>query len=254
MGDLVRVVADKGIRSIAVPPLGCGNGGLDWRVVKPVIEAALGAVEGLDARVYEPTLQYQNVRKSTGVRTLTPARALVAEMVRRYCVLGMGCTVLEVQKLAWFITRGAAVSGLNDPLNLSYAAHLYGPYSDKLRMLLNSLDGSYLHCERRLADAGPTSEIWFEESKGAFVSAYLQSEGKEYKPALEWATQMIRGFESPLGMELLATVDWLLHEDGYAATVSDVRAGLKSWGRGRDRKLRIFDDRLIGMALERLGS
>ena len=156
--------------------------------------------------------------------------------------------------MAWFITRGAAASGLNDPLNLSYAAHLYGPYSDKLRMLLNSLDGSYLHCERRLADAGPTSEIWFEESKGAFVSAYLQSEGKEYKPALEWATRMIRGFESPLGMELLATVDWLLHEGGCAATISDVRAGLKSWGSGRDRKLRIFDDRLIGMALERLGS
>ena len=116
------------------------------------------------------------------------------------------------------------------------------------------MDGSYLHCERRLADAGPTSEIWFEESKGAFVSAYLQSEGKEYQPALDWATRMIRGFESPLGMELLATVDWLLQEGGCGATVSDVRAGLKRWGRGRDRKLRIFDDRLIGLALQRLAS
>ena len=112
MRDLLRVVEDRGIRSIAVPPLGCGNGGLDWRVVKPAIEAALGEVEGLEARVFEPTVQYQNVRKRTGVQKLTPARALVAEMVRRYCVLGMGCTVLEVQKLAWFITRGAAEGGL----------------------------------------------------------------------------------------------------------------------------------------------
>lgn len=254
MKDLIRVVEDKGIRSIAVPPLGCGNGGLDWRDVKPVIEAALSEVKGLETRVYEPTVRYQNVRKRTGVQKLTPARALVAEMVRRYCVLDMGCTVLEVQKLAWFITRGTAESGLGDPLELSYTAHLYGPYSDKLRLLLDGLDGSYLHCERRLADAEPTSEIWFDDRKGDFVSAYLQSEGREYMPALEWATRTIRGFESPLGMEVLATVDWLLHQGGCAATVSDVRAGLKRWGRGRARKLRIFDDRLIGMALQQLAS
>ena len=254
MKALVRVVDDKGIQSIAVPPLGCGNGGLEWRDVRPVIETALGKVTGLEARVYEPTLKYQNVAKNAGVEKLTPARALLAEMVRRYSVLGMGCTVLEVQKLAWFITRGAARSGVDDPLNLSYVAHIYGPYSDKLRMLLNSLDGSYLRCERRLADAGPKSEIWFNDSKSDFVRAYLRSQGKKYLSALEWASDMIHGFESPLGMELLATVDWLVVEGGHAATVAGIRNGLKRWGRGRDRKLRIFDDRLIGMALERLAS
>jgi len=35
---LIEVVKSKGIRSIAVPPLGCGNGGLDWNEVRPLIE------------------------------------------------------------------------------------------------------------------------------------------------------------------------------------------------------------------------
>ena len=252
MRALIRVIEDKQIGSIAVPPLGCGNGGLNWREVRPVIETALAEVEGLDATVYEPTIMYQNVAKRTGAEKLTPARALIAEMVRRYSVLGLGCTVLEVQKLAWFIVRGAAQTQVEDPLKLSFAANLYGPYSDKLRLLLNDLDGSYLGCERRLGDARPTSEIWFNDSKKDFVSAYLRSEGKLYLPALRWATAMIRGFESPLGMELLATVDWLLEERHHAATVAGIRDGLKQWGRGRDRKLRILDERLIGMALKRL--
>lgn len=194
----------------------------------------------------------RNVAKTVGVEKLTPARALMAEMVRRYSVLGLGCSVLEVQKLAWFIMRGAEQTEVEDPLKLSFVAHIYGPYSDRLRMLLHNLDGSYLGCERRLADAGPRSEIWFNARKKDIVRAYLRSEAKRYVPALEWATNLIRGFESPLGMELLATVDWLLREDGRPATVAEIRSGLRQWGRGRDRKLRIFDDRLIGMALERL--
>ena len=190
--------------------------------------------------------------KKAGVEALTPARALVAEMVRRYCVLGLGCSVLEVQKLAWFIVRGARQTGVEDPLQLSFMANVYGPYSDQLRMLLNNLDGSYLGCERRLADAGPRSEIWFNDRKKDIVKAYLRSEAKQYLAALEWATDLIRGFESPLGMELLATVDWLLQEGVRPATVDGIRVGLRQWGRGRNRKLRILDDRLIGLALARL--
>ena len=53
--DLVRVVAELGIRSIAVPPLGCGSGGLDWDTVKGEITSALGTLEGVDVVVFEPT-------------------------------------------------------------------------------------------------------------------------------------------------------------------------------------------------------
>ena len=254
MEDLTQVIQAYGIRSIAVPPLGCGNGGLDWRDVRPVIESHLAPIDGLQATVYEPTAKYQNVTKKRGVEELTPARALVAEMTRRYCVLGLGCTVLEVQKLAWFISRGAEQTGVHDPLDLSFKAHYYGPYSDRLRHILDAMDGSYLSCERRLADAKPTSEIWFNAEKKDYVATYMQSLGKHYLPVLDWATETIRGFESPLGMEALATVDWLVHRTGRAATTADVWEGIKRWGPGQKRKTRMFDDRIIGLAVERIAS
>lgn len=254
--DLVRVIREKRITSIAVPPLGCGNGGLNWNEVRPKIAAALGAVEGLRAVIYEPTSRYQNVAKRSGVEALTPARALIAEIVRRYLLPGIDCSLLEVQKLGWFIERGVRRAGINHSLEFKYAANRYGPYSDRLRHMLSDLDGSYLRSDRRLADARPQDLIRFNDDKADFVAAYLGAgEGKPYAKALAWATEVIDGFESPLGMELLATVDWLIEEEQAVRTIEGVKSGLRSWPAGPDaseRKLRIFDDRLIGLALDRL--
>lgn len=77
--DLSRVVQERNIRSIALPPLGCGNGGLEWSEVRPEIERALASLKDVEVLVFEPTAKYQNVAKRTGVMKLTPARALVAD-------------------------------------------------------------------------------------------------------------------------------------------------------------------------------
>src|SRR5208283_1157177 len=52
--DLVRVIKENDIGSIAIPPLGCGLGGLDWAEVRPLIEAALASVPDVDAYLFEP--------------------------------------------------------------------------------------------------------------------------------------------------------------------------------------------------------
>jgi O-acetyl-ADP-ribose deacetylase (regulator of RNase III) len=253
--DLKAVIARHDIRSIALPPLGAGNGGLAWADVKRKIEESLGDLAGVEVVVFEPTPQYQNVSKRAGVETLTPARALIAEIVRRYWVLGIACTLLEVQKLAWFIETRAIDLGLNDPLRLDFKANRFGPYADKLRHLLDSLDGSYLHCDKRISDAGPLDVIWFDDAKRDVLAAYFTSpEAKTYAPALEAATRIIDGFESPLGMELLATVDWLIRE-GEAPEVDAILAGIAAWPVGdgaAERKRGLFDERLVRLALNRL--
>ncbi|ABM56689.1 type II toxin-antitoxin system antitoxin DNA ADP-ribosyl glycohydrolase DarG [Verminephrobacter eiseniae] len=252
--DLRRFLIENKVESIAIPPLGAGNGGLDWSEVRPQIEVAL---VGLDTEilVFEPTREYQNVAKRTGVEQLTPARALIAELVRRYWVPGMECSLLEIQKLAWFLDHAIKRAGLQ-PLDLHFVPYKYGPYADRLRHLLEGLDGSYLHCDKRISDAGPLDVIWFDDERKTFVQTYLKSEAKEYVPALEDTAALIDGFESPFGMELLATVDWLLTKEGVAPTVPAVREGLRHWrGGGPDaaaRKNRLFDDRALGIALERL--
>jgi O-acetyl-ADP-ribose deacetylase (regulator of RNase III) len=254
--DLRRVIQACKIRSIALPPLGAGNGKLDWRDVRSEIERHLGDLEGIDIQVYEPTEKYQNVAKRTGVEKLTPARALVAEMIRRYWVLGIDCTYLEVQKLGWFLERTIHSLGFEDPLKLHFIADKYGPYSERLRHLLDALDGTYLHCDKRLSDAGPSDTIWFNEQRRERVNLYLkQDPSKHLLQVLDVTAKRIDGFESPFGMELLATVDWLIQREHVEPTVQEIWSGLRKWPAGEpaaERKLRLFDNRVLKLALDQL--
>jgi O-acetyl-ADP-ribose deacetylase (regulator of RNase III) len=254
--DLARVIHEMGIRSVAVPPLGCGNGGLEWTQVRREIETVLSKLEDVEVIVYEPTNVYQNAPKREGTETLTPARCLIADLVRRYSVLGLDCTNLEVQKLAWFLHRAVHKLSLPDILNLRFVANKYGPYADNLRHVLNGLDGSYLHCEKRLSDAGPFDLIWFEDSKRGDVEEFLNRDiCQPYLPALEEASRVIDGFESPLGMEALATVDWVVSKMSCPPTLDGVKQGLKRWPGGASagrRKQKLFDDRLLAIVLEHI--
>lgn len=253
--DLRRFINDKKIKSIAIPPLGSGHGGLDWQDVKPKIIDALSDIEGVDIWLYEPTKKYQNVAKKTGVKKLTPARAIVAELVRRYWILGMECSLLEIQKLAWFLQRVIEAEGLKNELKLNFEARNYGPYANNLDHLLNALDGSYLKADKRIPDSEPLDVIAFNDEKKALVEAYLNSEGKDYLPALEKASEIINGFESPFGLELLSTVDWLLTKEGCEPTLESIKKGIASWPAGKkwaERKLGLFDDKSLQIAIDRM--
>jgi O-acetyl-ADP-ribose deacetylase (regulator of RNase III) len=256
LADLRRVIKERGINSIALPPLGCGNGGLEWSSVRGEIEAVLGKLDDVEILVFEPTRTYQNVSKKEGLEKLTPARALIAELCRRYAVLGLECTNLEIQKLAWFLQSTILAMGLNDPLDLRFSPNKYGPYAERLRHLLDGLDGSYLHSEKRLSDAGPFDLIWFNDERRAKIDEYLHGEkARMYLSPLEATARLIDGYESPLGMELLSTVDWLVQHAGYSADLASIRKGIAKWPGGGNvvsRKQNIFDDRMIMLALNRL--
>ena len=256
LSDLTECIRRLNIKSIAIPPLGCGNGGLDWNVVKDLIASRMESLESVDVRVYVPTATYQNSPKKAVVRKLTPARAMIAEMIRRYGVLGFECSMIEVQKLAWFLERGLRVGRLDDPLKLRFSAGKYGPYADALRHVLEGLDGAFLRSQKRIADAKPHDVITFDEEKSAELDQYLsQVQMRKYADALAWAQQMIQGFESPFGMELLATVDWLLELEGSGPTLESVRTRVSTWPHSTEaalRKASIFDDRVLTIAIDRV--
>ena len=254
--NLRAVIVANGIRSIAIPPLGSGNGGLEWDFVRPLIENALADLPGVDVVIYEPTAKYQNAVKKRGVESLTAARALVAEMVRRYSVLGLDCSILEIQKLAWFLQRSIEIHHVENPLGLDFAAMRYGPYAEKLRHLLDALDGSYLHCNKRLADASQTENIRFDENKRTALAEFLATpEAGVYAGAIERTDALIDGFQSPLGMEALATVDWLIHKEDAEPTLAGVKLALGRWPDGAEaaaRKQKLFSDRLLQASLDAL--
>jgi len=254
--DLRKVIEERNIRSVAIPPLGSGNGGLDWSDVRPLIEAELSNMEDVNVVVYEPTVKYQNVVKGRGVEKLTPARALIAEMIRRYEALGFECSILEIQKLAWFLERMIRQLGLEDPLKLDFAADRYGPYAHKLTHLLNALDGSYLHCDKRLTDASPFDAIRFDSTRRSKLAAYfVTAPGAAYVNAVSATDNLIDGFQSPLGMEALATVDWLIQRESAVPTLAGIRNGLARWSHGPEaasRKMKLFTDKLLVAGIERL--
>jgi len=257
LSDLRQFIEANEVKSIAIPPLGSGNGGLDWATVKIEIEKQLGDLNNVNIVIYEPSSKYQNVAKKNGVQKLTIPRALIAELVRRYWMLGMECSLLEVQKLAWFLERVIESEGLGNSLNLKFTANNYGPYADRLRHLLDGLDGSYLQSEKRIADADPLDVIWFDDSKRERVDEFLESEGKDYLLALNKTSKIIEGFESPFGMELIATVDWLLTDEKVEPDVDAVLEGIAHWPAGKiwaQRKVGLFDRRAVEIALERLTS
>jgi O-acetyl-ADP-ribose deacetylase (regulator of RNase III) len=250
-------ITARGIRSIAIPPLGAGNGGLDWyKRVRPLIERTLSDVAA-DIVIYEPTLTYQNIVKRSGVERLTPARALMAEMIRRYAAFGIDCTILEAQKLAWFLKVAVGDLKLGDPLRLDFKAFRYGPYADDLRHLLNTMDGSYLHCEKRINDAKPLDSLWFHDDRSVDVRLYLTTdEAKPFQPALNRALDTIQGFQSPFGMELLATLDWLHREEHIPLETSAMLEAIAGWNgpdeQSAKRKVRLFQERDVGVAVARL--
>ena len=253
--DLRDFIKKENIASIALPPLGCGNGGLEWEIVRQEMVNALSDLPDTRILIFEPSEKYQNVAKKQGVEKLTPARALIVELIRRYWVLGIECTILEIQKLAWFLERELAKEKQEKVLNLQFQADLYGPYAPRLSHLLNSLDGSYLSCDKRIPDAKPTDTIGLNEAKQEKVVLFLKTECQDYLGALESSDELIDGFQSPLGLEALATVDWLLVREATPPTLEAIREGLKNWPGGTSsgiRKQRIFSDKLINLSLERL--
>lgn len=205
LGDLVRVIREKGIRSVAVPPLGCGSGGLDWSVVRPRIEAALGALSGVRVLLFAPAgaPEAERMRVQTTKPRLTAARAAIIRLFGDYAVPGYGLTMLEIQKLAYFLQ----VAG--EPLKLRFVKAAYGPYAEALHHVLQRLEG---HSIRGYGDRSRGASIRVLPGVGAEAAEALESQ-PETRARLGRVSKLIQGLETPYGLELLSTVHWVAQDD-----------------------------------------
>ncbi|UHG92553.1 type II toxin-antitoxin system antitoxin DNA ADP-ribosyl glycohydrolase DarG [Spirosoma oryzicola] len=245
LDDLVRVINEYGIKSVAVPPLGCGYGGLDWNVVKPLLIEKLGELDA-DVFLYEPGLNPKEAPAPEVSRELTKARALILTLINRYTILGYDVTHIEVQKLAYFLQE----FGQTD-LRLKYQQGTYGPYAYNLQHLLSRLEGAYLQGDIRVADSRPHDTLSLFKDKNEEIKAYLvNNTSQAEKQRLNTVTQLIEGFESPFGLELLATVHWALKQINKPATsIESVIDFIHNWS---TRKKDIMTPSLVQMAYERV--
>jgi O-acetyl-ADP-ribose deacetylase (regulator of RNase III) len=239
---LVQEVRDRKIHSIAIPPLGSGLGGLQWSKVKAMIETAFKEIPQVQVKLYEPkgSPDAKDMPVGTAKPKMTVARALLIKLMKQYVRFAYRLTLLEIQKLAYFLQE----SGMD--MKLRYVKHLYGPYAHNLNKVLEILEGHHI---RGYGDTQkPDVEIALLPDAYKAADRFLQQD--PYAAAhLEKVADLVDGFETPYGMELLASVHWATVHDGEA---SDAESAIAAMARWNDRKRRLFKPEHIRSAWERL--
>ena len=238
---LAKEIRQRGIKSVAVPPLGSGLGGLEWSQVRQRIEQALTDLDDVRIVIFEPkgAPKADKMVRNREVPNMTPGRAALIELIHRYLggLLDPFVTLLEVHKLMYFMQEAG------EPLRLEFNKAPYGPYAENLRHVLNALEG---HMVSGYADGGDAPNKPLQLVPGAIedATAFLEQHG-ETRERFDRVANLVEGFESPFGLELLSTVHWIVkHETAHS--VDDVIQHIYAW----DGRKRQFSPRQVSLAIE----
>lgn len=241
--SLVKLIEDRKIKSIAIPPLGSGNGGLDWNKVKPMIVETL---KDLDCEIYifEPNAAIKEVLKNERVK-LTPARAMLLSVLYDLVRNGEFVSEFSAEKVAYFLQR----FGAKKEFNLDFQPNFYGPYSSKVKHVLYHLNGSYI-MGYSSKDKKPFEEISLIMDAEEEVNTYLdQPKNEGYKKIVEKAKDFLTGYYSPFGLELLSSIDFVMNEN-KKYTQEDIMKELEKWS---NRKRTLFaNPKFVNMAMHNL--
>ena len=173
--------------------------------------------------------------------TMTVDRATLVTLADRYLagLLDPFISLIELQNLMYFMQEAG------HPLRLNYKKHVYGPYADNLRHVLHAIEG---HMVSGYADGGDTPNKQIALVPGAIqeAKAFVKSD-EDAQKRFERVSELVRGFETPYGLELLATVHWLIQHENVTSK-DEVVQQTHAWN---DRKKR-FTPRQIGIANDHL--
>jgi O-acetyl-ADP-ribose deacetylase (regulator of RNase III) len=240
--DIKQVIKENEIMSIAIPPLGAGLGGLDWQLVKSEIIKTLADVD-IEITVYEPsfTPDSSSVIKNIKVPNMTVGRAALIGLSRRYLdgLLDPMISLLEIHKLMYFLQ----VSG--EPLKLAYVKAPFGPYAENLRHVLNVIEGHFISGYIDGGDA-PDKTIELEPRAVNDAEIYLAKYNSTCE-RMKRVTDLVQGFETPFGLELLSTVHWVVTRQ-KANSLSSVIRHTYEWNERKQQ----FSKKQIEIAVNRL--
>ena len=244
LDDLIRQIELLGIKSIAIPPLGSGLGGLNWTQVKHLIESAFKATPNIAVQLYQPLgpPKADKILIRTKKPNMTKGRALLIKALDLYRSQGYRHSLLEIQKLMFFLQEAG------EKLQLNFRADQFGPYADNLHHVLQHMDGHYI---RGYGDRVSRPEIYLIGDAMEKATAFL-TQNKETEQRFECLARLIRGFETPYGMELLATVYWVVRE--YPDAAEDAGKAIEKVRNWNDRKKNLMKPNHIKKAWERLKS
>jgi O-acetyl-ADP-ribose deacetylase (regulator of RNase III) len=236
---LVEEVQKRGIRSIAIPPLGCGLGGLRWSEVRPRIERALATLSDVRVLLYEPdgAPQASVMAKTQQAPKMTVGRAALLGLMNQYLAALMDpfVSLLEIHKLMYFMQEAG------EKLKLQYSKGIYGPYAENLRHVLNVIEGHFIRGYGDAEDA-PGTQIELVQEAVTQAQAFLQQHTDTHA-RFDRVAHLVEGFETPFGMELLATIHWVATRE-ESVTVDEAIEKTYAW----NSRKRMFDPAQIRIA------
>ena len=228
--DLIKIIREQNIKSIAIPPLGSGNGGLDWNKVKIILGNYLSG-QDCEIYIYEPNAAIQEVMKRERVK-LTAARAMLLSVLYDLVKNGEFVSEFAAEKIAYFLQR----FGAKEVFNLEFKPNFYGPYSGKVKHVLYYLNGSYI-MGYSSKDKKPFEELGLIPDAEADVNEFLnRAENQNFKTIADKTKKFLTGFYSPFGLELLSTIDFIKFEK-QANTAEKITTELANWS---NRKKTLF--------------
>ncbi len=236
LDDLRKFLIENKVESIAIPPLGSGLGGLEWEKVKELIKIKLTNLD-TNIIIYEPINQIQTSTSDKTNANLTKPRALILSLMDKYRILGFETSLLEIQKLSYFLQR----LGQND-LNLNFKKFHYGPYSHNLQHLLIHLEGHYIISETAIADSKPFAPVYLVKEKKEEIKKFIKNEcSPQEKERLDSVERIIDGYQSPYGLELLSSIDWVIKESNLSIDSShqEIAEKIQEWSKRKAESLTV---------------
>ena len=227
---LVKEIRDRNITSIAIPPLGSGLGGLNWADVRPRIENALKKIDNIDVIIFEPKNEIMQSTKLNNILNMTTGRAALVSLIDRYLsgLMDPFVTLLELHKLMYFMQEAG------EPLRLQYKKAFYGPYAENLRHVLNTIEG---HLISGYSDGEDNPAKKIELLPGALQESvdFLNTQAAaDTLKNLEKVTDLVDGFETPFGLELLSTVHWVAKKEN-SNTINKIIEKVYAWNNKKKR-------------------
>ncbi|MCT4355869.1 macro domain-containing protein [Streptomyces sp. Je 1-79] len=245
-------IIKRDIKSIAIPPLGCGNGGLDWLDVEPMIRQVLGTIPGVEIRVWQPagSPKPEAMPNATPPPAMTHERAAFLAALNRYTRSAVSkglafeprVSLVEAHKVTYFLQR------LGLPMGLSFEKGVYGPYAPALDRAVSSMEGHFL---LGFGDGTSGSQAILELNKDAvFEAESLLASSEKFQSTVADLLRVADGFEDAFGMELLSTVLYAAEElvDPPADPMKVIQC-IRGWNH---RKHRLFTDAHVETAWQRL--
>jgi len=243
LDDLILILEKYNISSIAIPPLGAGNGGLKWGKVKEILVDKLSHLN-IDIYIYEPSKHIREKLKKERAK-LTDARALLLYVLYDLVRNGEYVSEFSSEKVCYFLQK----FGAQKYFKLNFKPQFYGPYSGKVRYLLSALNGSYLMGYAGM-NSKPFDPLTLISDGFPEIQSYIES-NSDLSEIAHKTMKFLNGYYSDFALELLSSVDYI----SIKANSIEKEVILYELNKWSDRKQSMFSNpKYLNVSIQHISS